>query len=109
MTETSARTNSTQNPAFVYYINLFDHANLKLVNNVFDGVDFDDWKRSMMIGLTAKNKMCFVDGSLHKPSENDPNRKAWERCNTIVIRWLIASLDRLMAKSVMYYSFAHEI
>lgn len=63
----------------------------------------------MMINLTAKNKMCFVDGTLPKPLVNDVNRKAWEWCNTIVIEWLIVSLDRLMAKSVMYYSYAHEI
>ncbi|XP_057526521.1 uncharacterized protein LOC130805753 [Amaranthus tricolor] len=78
MAETSAHTDSTQTPAFVYCIHPSDHANLKLVNNVFDGVGFGDWKLSMMIGLTAKNKMCFVD-------------------------------DRLMAKSVMYYSFTNEI
>ena len=76
MAETSAHTDSTQTPAFVYCIHPSDHANLKLVNNVFDGVGFGDWKLSMMIGLTAKNKMCFVDGILPKLSENDPNRKA---------------------------------
>ena len=39
----------------------------------------------MMIGLIAKNKMFFVDGTLPKPSEDDVNKKAWERCNNIVI------------------------
>lgn len=109
MATSSSTDDSTQNPGSVYYIHPTNHASLKLVSNVFDGTGFGDWKHAMMIGLIAKNKVCFVDGTLTKPSETDSNYKAWERCNNIVIGWLIASLDRLMAKSVIYYSYAHEI
>lgn len=76
MVETESLTDSTQNPVSVYYFHPSDHANLKLVNTVFDGVGFGDWKRSMMIGLIAKNKLCFVDGTLTKASANDANKKA---------------------------------
>lgn len=63
----------------------------------------------MIIGLIAKNKLCFVDGSVPKPSSNSTNSKSWERCNNMVIGWIIASLDRVIAKSIMYYNNAHEI
>lgn len=59
-----------------------------------------------MIELIAKNKLCFVNGSLPKPSANAQDVKAWERCNNMVLGWLIASLDRVVAKSVMYKKFA---
>ena len=57
----------------------------------------------MIIGLTAKNKTCFVDGSLDKPAANSNEVKAWEHCNDMVIGWIIASLERSIARSVMYY------
>ena len=63
----------------------------------------------MMIGLIAKNKLCFVDGTLDKPADDDTNKKAQERCNNMIIGWLIASLDRMLAKSVMFYSLTSEI
>ena len=63
----------------------------------------------MIIGLTAKNKMSFVDGSLPQPSSTSSDFQAWTRCNNMVIGWLIASMDRLTAKSVMYCSTAQEI
>ena len=60
----------------------------------------------MTISLDAKNNLYFVDGSLEKPSIND---KAWNRCNNMVIGWLIASLERSIAKSIMYFKTAVEI
>lgn len=58
----------TQNPSSHYYLHPFDHASAKLVSIPFDGMDYADWKRSMIIVLTAKNKMCFVEGYLEKPN-----------------------------------------
>lgn len=39
----------------------------------------------MMIGLIIKEKLCFADGTLVNPSYNDPNKKAWERNNNMVL------------------------
>ena len=63
----------------------------------------------MIISLTAKSKMPFVDGTLSQPSLNSSDLKPWIRCNNMVIDWLIASMDRLIAKSIIYCSIAQEI
>ncbi|CAO2834342.1 unnamed protein product [Amaranthus hypochondriacus] len=102
-------TDPTQNPASIFYLHPSDHAGIKLVSTPFDGSGYADWKRSMVIGLTAKNKLSFVDGTVKKPSSDSSEFKCWERCNNMVIGWIIASLDRVLAKSVMYYNNAHEI
>lgn len=99
----------TQDPSSVYYLHPSDHAGSKLVSTPFDGTGYSDWKRSMLISLTAKNKMSFVDGTLPQPSISSSTHKAWTRCNNMVIGWLIASMDRLLAKSIMYCNTAHEI
>lgn len=83
MASTTSQTDSTQNPTYVYYLHPLDHANLKLVNIVFNGWGYRDSKRSMIIGLIAKDNLCFVDGSLSNPQDNDPKKKAW---NDVIIR-----------------------
>ena len=82
----------TQDPASIYYLHPSDHASTKLVSNLFDGSGYGDWK------LTAKNKMSFIDNTPPKPTNNSFLQKAWERCNNMVIGWLIASLDQNLAK-----------
>lgn len=99
----------TQDPSSIYYLHPSDHASTKLVTAPFDGNAFGDWKRSIMIGLIAKNKLCFVDGTLPQPTTDAAHIKAWHRCNNMVIGWLISSLDRVVAKSVMYNKYASEI
>lgn len=99
----------TQNPASVYFLHPSDHAITKLVSNPFDGTGYGDWKRSVIIGLTAKNKMDFITNTLPKPTHDDILERAWDRCNNMVIGWLIASLDRTLAKSIMYFSTSNEI
>lgn len=102
-------TDPTLNPSSPYYLHPSDHASAKLVSTPFDGTGYADWKRSMIIGLTAKNKMCFVDGSLEKPSDDANEAKAWEWCNNMIIGWIIASLERPIARSVMYYITTREM
>lgn len=109
MPSDSTTSDATQNPSSIYYLHPSDHVGTRLVSTLFDGTDYFDWKRSMLISLTAKNKMSFVDGTLPMPSSPSPDHNAWIRGNNMVIRWLIASMDRLTAKSIMYCSTAHEI
>ncbi|XP_021715949.1 uncharacterized protein LOC110683848 [Chenopodium quinoa] len=99
----------TQNPNYVYFLSNSDLATSKLVNIVFDGTSFNDWKRSMTIALAARNKSCFVDGSLNQPSNNSPNLRIWNRCNNLVISLILNSLEPSIARSVLYLKTARSI
>lgn len=50
--------------------------------------------------------MSFVNGSASKPASESKDSKCWERCNNMVIGWIIASLDRVVVKSIIYYNNA---
>ncbi|KAK9713864.1 hypothetical protein RND81_06G055800 [Saponaria officinalis] len=60
-----------------------DHLGMKLVSHAFEGNGFGNWKRSLLIALSAKNKLGFIDGTQKKPSSTDPTAKAWQRCNNM--------------------------
>lgn len=63
----------------------------------------------MLLNLSTKNKLGFVDGSITKPAENSPDLKAWNRCNDLVCSWILSSLDETIATSVLYFANASEI
>jgi len=57
------------------------------------------------LALTAKNKIGFINGFLPKPSdipESDPLGFAWCRCNNMVLSWLINSVSKEIAASIIY-------
>ncbi|XP_074336348.1 uncharacterized protein LOC141673497 [Apium graveolens] len=76
---------------------------------MFNGTGYANWKRSMIIGLTAKNKMCFVDGTLAKPVITSEEYKSWCRCNSMIIGWIISVLEPQIAASILYVDSAREI
>nr|XP_016471492.1 PREDICTED: uncharacterized protein LOC107793615 [Nicotiana tabacum] len=39
------------------------------------------WSRAIVIALSAKNKVVFIDGTSSEPDSNSPQYKAWSRCN----------------------------
>lgn len=99
---------TTQDPSSVYYIHPSGYTRMKLVSTVFNGTNFNEWKGAMLLGLTTKNKKVFIDGALAKPAVDSPTYQAWDRCNTMVIGWLIDVLDPKIGKSIINFSTAIE-
>ncbi|XP_060200622.1 uncharacterized protein LOC132628885 [Lycium barbarum] len=65
----------------------------------------------MVISLSAKNKLGYVDGTCPKPNSDDTPGKIrqWDRCNNMVISWLTSSISPNIAKSVQYSETAESI
>lgn len=56
----------------------------------------------MIVSLSARNKIGFIDGTIIKPSENFPQFRQWDMCNNMVISWLTNFLTPDIAESVQY-------
>ncbi|XP_015163840.1 uncharacterized protein [Solanum tuberosum] len=65
-----------------------------LVNTSFDGRGFPGCRRSVLIDLSAKNKLGFINGSITPPDLNTSNYQQWSRCNHMVTFWLLNSVSK---------------
>ncbi|XP_074374761.1 uncharacterized protein LOC141715181 [Apium graveolens] len=105
----SADVINNHDPSSVYYIHTSDVSSTQLVSVKFDGNGFNNWKRSMLLVLSAKNKVGFVDGTIAMPDRDSIEYKFWSRCNDLVISWIIFNLDATITKSVLFLQTAKEI
>ena len=101
--------NPIADPNSIYYIHPNENPTVSLVSEKCNGDNYADWKRAMVLALSMKNKIAFIDGSMIKPEPTDPLFKGWERCNNMIISYLPRSVDNTIAKSVLYFSTAYEI
>jgi hypothetical protein len=63
---------------------------------------------SMIMALTAKNKLAFVDGSLPQPSiDAGAEHHAWVRCNNMILSWILNSVSKEIAASIIYIDSCH--
>jgi hypothetical protein len=54
-------------PSSPLFLHSGDNLGIILVPQPLIGENYSRWSRSMLIALSAKNKLCFIDGSLSKP------------------------------------------
>jgi hypothetical protein len=90
----------------LFYLHHGDSPGTHLVSQPLVGNNYHTWKRSMPMALSAKNKLGFIDGSLAKPAEDT---SAWDRCNNMVLSWILNSVSQEISFSIIYIESAQEM
>ncbi|XP_068312594.1 uncharacterized protein [Pyrus communis] len=85
-----------------YTIHPSHHTGLVMVSKTLDGNNYGQWSRAIRMGLSAKNKIGFIDGTIKAPSPLDAKYAAWKRCNDMVTLWIVNSVHSHIAGSIMY-------
>ncbi|XP_056697496.1 uncharacterized protein [Spinacia oleracea] len=98
-----------QDPSSPFYLHPTNNTASQLVSVKFGGDGYGHLKRSMMISMSSKNKLDFVNGTLPKPNATHATYQAWLRCNDMMISWILFNLSPNVAKSVLYFGTAKEI
>ena len=93
------------------FIHSSDHLGLLLVTKRLNGDNYPTRKRSMIIALTTKNKIGFVNGSIETPSQatKPADFALWERCDKMVLSWLLNAVEPDLAKGTVYADTARDI
>ncbi|KAH0683595.1 hypothetical protein KY290_022218 [Solanum tuberosum] len=92
-----------------YFLTPSDSPGMNLININFDGTTYGNWRRGVLISLSAKNKLGFINGTCKKPEDDAPLFEQWRRCNDMVLAWLLNSLSREIAESVIYSQTAEDL
>ena len=79
-------------PSSPYILHHSDGLRLVLVSQPLTGDNYASWSRAMLIALSVKNKVGFIDGSIKKTKGNDLILlNSWIRNNNVVISWILNS------------------
>ncbi|XP_070040888.1 uncharacterized protein [Nicotiana tomentosiformis] len=113
-TETYVAQTSTGNGVNIdlnhpYFLHSYDAPGVSLVNAIFDGMGFQGWKGSVLIALSAKNKVGFINGTVAPPPVTSKDYQPWLRCNDMVTSWLLNSLSKEIGDNVIYSNSAREM
>ncbi|KAI9197783.1 hypothetical protein LWI28_004490 [Acer negundo] len=105
--------NSDRSPAEDFnspcFLSNGDHLGLNLVSHQLVGENYNTWSRAMSMALTAKNKLCFIDGTPSRPNLTDLLYNSWCRCNSMVMSWILNAVSKEIADSLMYIDTAVDV
>nr|GMD24020.1 uncharacterized protein LOC109193867 [Ipomoea batatas] len=93
-----------------YFLHVNENPALELVTFPLDGSNYHPWARAMTMALSCKNKIAFINGPITKPSSDDLEKfLAWERCNNMVMSWIVRTLYPTIGRSVLWIDTAYGI
>ncbi|XP_074318808.1 uncharacterized protein LOC141655638 [Silene latifolia] len=74
------------------FLSQSDNPNMSLVNSHFNGKDFINWTRGVVLALGSKNKEGFINGAITVPEITSAKYKAWLRCDYMIRCWILSSM-----------------
>ncbi|XP_016435728.2 uncharacterized protein LOC107761944 [Nicotiana tabacum] len=92
-----------------YFLHSSDAPGMTLVNSPFDRRGYPGWRRSVLIALSAKNKIGFINGVCVEPDLGSKEHPQWSRTNDMVTSWLLNSLSKEIGDSVIYSKTAQSL
>ncbi|XP_019258336.1 PREDICTED: uncharacterized protein LOC109236602 [Nicotiana attenuata] len=92
-----------------YSLHSSDAPGMTLVNSPFDGRGYPGWRRSVLIALSAKNKIGFINGACVEPDLASKEHPQWSRTNYMVTSWLLNSLSKEIGDNVIYSKTAQSL
>lgn len=96
----------TDNP---YFIAGSDNLNIQMTDMKMNGSNYKIWAIHMRCALSIKNKLGFITGSIPEPAESDGKYNAWNRCNDIVIAWILKGLKPMISLNYAYTTKASDL
>ncbi|XP_070014208.1 uncharacterized protein [Nicotiana sylvestris] len=67
------------------------------------------WSSSMRVSLLGKSKVGFVDGRYSKDKFDVSLHELWEKCNAIVLSWIMNPMRTELLSGMVYATSAHKV
>nr|GMC49424.1 uncharacterized protein LOC109157807 [Ipomoea batatas] len=105
----TARSTSGDSDGNPYFIHSNESPAMVLVTPVLDGSNYYPWARAMRIALLTKNKLAFINGSITVPDKTESRYETWERCNNLVVSWIVRSTAPEIGQTVLWKESAIDV
>lgn len=73
------------------------------------GANYTIWSRSMRLVLRGKHKRGFIDGSCTRDAQEESLRDQWDRCNAIVLSWILNIVSQELQNSLIFFQDARSV
>ena len=105
-TSIAPTTPSTTSVAADYYS---QNSALYLIGIRLNGRNYLKWAQSIKLAIDGRGKVRHLTGEISKPTAGDPNLKKWQSENSLIIAWLINSMEPTIGKPHLFLPTAQDV
>jgi len=92
-----------------YSLHPTENPTIPLVSLILNPTIYNSWSKSMLIALSLKNKVEFVDGLIQQPTSNHTLFSSWKKCNDNVVLWLVHFVSTPIRQRILWMDNAIDI
>ncbi|KAK3015319.1 hypothetical protein RJ639_006167 [Escallonia herrerae] len=82
---------------------------IPIMSHKLDGKNFLQWSRSVLLVIRGRGKMGYSTVEIHLPALGDSTYANWELNNSIVMAWLINSMESHISRTYLFLRTAKAI
>jgi len=91
-----------------YFLHPSERPGVTITTVIFNGKNYDLWKKAVRTVLQSKNKLRFIDRIIKKPKDDLSEINAWEMVNSMICSWILNDVDPKLHTSIAYAETARE-
>ncbi|XP_071719576.1 uncharacterized protein [Rutidosis leptorrhynchoides] len=92
------------------FLHLSDINSTPLINIKLKGTkNYKSWACAMELALQTKNKMGFINETVKRDEDNVVLGIQWDRCNAVVLSWILGSITDELYNGQIYSKIASEV
>ena len=107
MSEVTSETTST--PAAAIPVKTSNSHSVQITTIRLNGDNFLRWSQSVRMYIRGQGKIGYITGDKKAPAVNDPLFDSWDAENSMVMTWLVNSMEEDISSNYMCYTTAQEL
>ncbi|GAV56478.1 UBN2_3 domain-containing protein [Cephalotus follicularis] len=84
-------------------------SSLQITSHKLNGKKFLQWSQSVLLVIRGRGKIRYITGKFQQPDVNNPTYENWDLNNSIVMAWLINSMESHISRTYLFIRTAKAI
>ncbi|CAJ2657582.1 unnamed protein product [Trifolium pratense] len=84
-------------------------SSLKVDIPKMNGNNYNQWAQTVRLVLDGKGKLGFLTGAFAEPAQGDPLHQQWKSENSMIIAWLVSTMETGIGKPYMFLPSAKDV
>ncbi|XP_073064013.1 uncharacterized protein [Primulina eburnea] len=85
------------------------HSSMQFIVHKLNGQNYLEWSQSVKLAIDGRGKLGYLTGETKEPESKYPSYILWRSENSLVMAWLLNSMDTSIAKPHLFMKSAQEV
>ena len=82
---------------------------MQLTGHKLNGKNYLEWAQSIKLVVDGKGRLGYITGETKEPEKTDPTWKTWKSENSLVMSWLINSMEVSIGRTYLFLPTAKDV